>query len=146
MLQACDQIAAALDVEACHGDDDASAERRTSLQIKPCCICTVFVHWKKYRSAARWHKSKPPAMRIKATLLHPFYNINGEKRQKYISHLASYRPSTRDDIATRCLFWISARQRLDRIDLTPQQRRKIERELAARVRRPTAKQMARCAV
>jgi hypothetical protein len=48
-------------------------------------------------------------------------------------------------VATRCLFWIGARQRLGQIDLTPKQRRKIEAELATHVRPPTRKQMARCA-
>lgn len=74
----------------------------------------MHVCWKQCRSTARWHKRKPPVLRIKAVLLYSM-RINGEPRQLYVTHIASYRPGAHNSVGTRVVFWHGARQRLDQI-------------------------------
>jgi hypothetical protein len=105
----------------------------------------VFVYWKPTLSTTRSRQGKPMVTRVRA-VLRRCIKLDGKPHQIYLGNLAAYRPSTRTTLPTRCLFWANARQRLDRIKLTRKRRREVEAALAVRVRRPTRRQIERCAL
>jgi hypothetical protein len=108
----------------------------------------MFVRWQSYKSIASWNRRKPVIKRCKAILVESI-RVNGQPRQQHIAFIASYspadlaRPDSDWNLWTRRCFWKHARRRLNELSkqkqITPQQRKKIEADLARRVR-PTTKQ------
>src|SRR6476660_10368103 len=105
----------------------------------------MFVYWKPDHSTVRRHRGKPAVLRVRA-VLRSCVRVDGRPVAQYHGNLASYRISTRTTLPTRVLFWANAQRRLEQLDLTPKQRKKVEAALAVRVRRPTRKQIERCAI
>jgi hypothetical protein len=99
----------------------------------------MFVRWQNYRSVASWRPDKP-IKRIKAVLVESV-RVDGKPRQKYIAFLSSYNPDRSG--SGRFRFWREARACLDRLDnrITPDDRIKIEAELARRVPRTTPEEI-----
>ena len=91
----------------------------------------MFIRWQEYRSIALKYRGEPPIKRVKAILVEAV-RIDGKPPQRHIAFISSYEP---EGLRDRFRFWRVARQCLDRLGnrITPEDRIKIEAELARRV-------------
>jgi hypothetical protein len=103
----------------------------------------MFIRWQTYRSVAYWHTvpafiagRDPPIKRVRAVLVESV-RVDGKPRLRHIAFIASYDPDPNPRWANsrRGRFWLTARERLDKLAnrITLEQRARIEATLAERV-------------
>jgi hypothetical protein len=66
--------------------------------------------------------------------------IDGKPRQRHIAYLGGYYEN--DGIGDREEFWKTVTAHLDRLGLSPAERKKIEADIARKIPRPTKRQLA----
>ena len=102
----------------------------------------MFIRWQTYKSVAsrppsRWSLRYNKPQRVRAVLVESV-RVDGKPRLRHIAFIASYEPEPScSEWTWRGRFWLTARQRLDKLAnrITPEQRASIEASLAERVPR-----------
>jgi hypothetical protein len=94
---------------------------------------------------ARWQKQqRPNSGTYWAAQLVTTAWINGASRQKHLAYLGGIAEDMKGNAAARRTFWTKVTAALDALkNLKPEDRKKIEKSLAARVAPPTDKQLKR---
>ena len=102
--------------------------------------CVMFVRWKRRPVGGVTRHSRPETL-ISAVLVKSERTSGGQVRQRIMRYLGSIREERIKYPSQRGFFWEKATAALG--GLEPADRRRIERELRARVSRPTARDFKR---
>ncbi len=100
----------------------------------------MFVRWKRRESTYAREWSRTSADERGATLyavLVESVRVGGKPRQKFICQLAKVREKKLDHQPTPFHFWKKATGKLNTLSLDESERKKIEQQLAAKIRRPS---------
>ncbi len=100
----------------------------------------MFVRWKRRESTYARERSRTRADERGATLyavLVESVRVDGKPRQKFICQLAKVREKKLDYESMPFQFWKEAIEKLNTLALDESERKKIELQLAAKIRRPS---------
>ncbi len=88
----------------------------------------MFVRWKKRKLKGKWWDRDVKFSRY-AYLVESYRDKSGQPRQRYLSYLGSIGGDKQLSSWIAQEFWRSARSKLDKLDLSNDQRKKIESKL-----------------
>jgi hypothetical protein len=96
----------------------------------------MFIRWQYKEIIPKW--GKEPETRLVATVAEST-RIDGKPHQRHIAYLGRYWP--RYGTRGRGWFWQKADAKLDKLNLTPADRRKLENALTLKLPRPTKREL-----
>jgi hypothetical protein len=100
----------------------------------------MYIRWQsRKRRRSQYGDWRRPDIHWSAVLVENT-RVNGKPNQRHVAYLAGFTESAIKIMAQRCHLWDQIDHRLDRLgnQITPDDRRKIDAVLAARIPRPTA--------
>lgn len=96
----------------------------------------MFVRWKKRQRKRKWWDLEEKYS-LYAYLIESYRDESGQPRQRYLTYLGSIRADQELTSWIVAVFWKTANTRLDKLELSGDQRIKIESKLEEIVPRPS---------